>query len=40
MLKKSHKALAEEYYTAIQKEVDARWAHYEYLAARNFDAIK
>ncbi|MEI7695209.1 MAG: pyruvate:ferredoxin (flavodoxin) oxidoreductase [Chlorobium sp.] len=37
MLKKSHKALAEEYYTAIQKEVDARWAHYEYLAARRFD---
>jgi len=34
MLKKSHPALAEEYYTAIQKEVDARWAHYEYLAAR------
>ena len=34
MLKKSHPALADEYYTAIQKEVDARWAHYEYLAAR------
>ncbi len=38
MLKKSHPALADEYYTAIQKEVDARWSHYEYLAARtNFD---
>ena len=36
MLKKSHPALAGEYYTAIQKEVDARWAHYEYLAARTF----
>ncbi len=36
MLKKSHPALAAEYYTAIQKEVDARWAHYEYLAARTF----
>ncbi len=34
MLKKSHPALADEYYAAIQKEVDARWAHYEYLAAR------
>ena len=36
MLKKSHPALADEYYAAIQKEVDARWAHYEYLAARTF----
>ena len=34
MLKKSHPALADEYYAAIQKEVDTRWAHYEYLAAR------
>ena len=34
MLKKSHPSLAAEYYAAIQKEVDARWAHYEYLAAR------
>ena len=34
MLKKSHPVLAAEYYAAIQKEVDARWAHYEYLAAR------
>jgi pyruvate-ferredoxin/flavodoxin oxidoreductase len=40
MLQKSHKALAAEYYTAIQKEVDARWAHYEYLAARSFDELK
>ena len=36
MLKKSHPSLAEEYYAAIQKEVDARWSHYEYLAARTF----
>lgn len=40
MLKKSHPALAEEYYAAIQKEVDARWSHYEYLAARTFDEPK
>jgi len=40
MLKKSHKDLAANYYTAIQKEVDARWAHYEYLAARSFDELK
>ncbi len=40
MLKKSHPALAKEYYAAIQKEVDARWAHYEYLAARSFDEIR
>ncbi len=40
MLKKSHKNLAANYYTAIQKEVDARWAHYEYLAARSFDELK
>jgi pyruvate-ferredoxin/flavodoxin oxidoreductase len=40
MLKKSHPALAEEYFKAIQKEVDARWAHYEYLAARPFDELK
>ncbi|NTV98073.1 MAG: pyruvate:ferredoxin (flavodoxin) oxidoreductase [Chlorobiaceae bacterium] len=40
MLKKSHPALAEEYFIAIQKEVDARWAHYEYLAARTFDELK
>jgi pyruvate-ferredoxin/flavodoxin oxidoreductase len=36
MLKKSHPTLADEYYAAIQKEVDARWSHYEYLAARTF----
>jgi len=36
MLKKSHPALAAEYYAAIQQEVDARWAYYEYLAARPF----
>ncbi len=40
MLKKSHPDHAKEYYAAIQKEVDARWAHYEYLAARTFDEIK
>ncbi len=40
MLKKSHPALAEEYFAAIQKEVDARWAHYDYLAARTFDELK
>ncbi|NTW84317.1 MAG: pyruvate:ferredoxin (flavodoxin) oxidoreductase [Chlorobiaceae bacterium] len=40
MLKKSHPALAEEYFKAIQKEVDARWAHYEYLAARTYDELK
>jgi pyruvate-ferredoxin/flavodoxin oxidoreductase len=40
MLKKSHPALADHYYAAIQKEVDARWAHYDYLAARSFDEIK
>lgn len=34
MLKKSHPQQAAAYYAAIQKEVDARWAHYEYLAAR------
>ncbi|MEI8032068.1 MAG: pyruvate:ferredoxin (flavodoxin) oxidoreductase [Chlorobiaceae bacterium] len=40
MLKKSHPALAEDYFAAIQKEVDARWLHYEYLAARTFDELK
>jgi pyruvate-ferredoxin/flavodoxin oxidoreductase len=40
MLKKSHPALAEEYFKAIQKEVDARWSHYEYLAARTFEELK
>ncbi|NTW62978.1 MAG: pyruvate:ferredoxin (flavodoxin) oxidoreductase [Chlorobiaceae bacterium] len=40
MLKKSHPALAEQYYAAIQKEVDARWAHYDYLAARTFEEVK
>ncbi len=40
MLKKSHPAMAAEYYATIQKEVDARWAHYEYLAARSFDEVK
>lgn len=40
MLKKSHPEIAEQYYAAIQKEVDARWAHYEYLAARSFDELK
>jgi pyruvate-ferredoxin/flavodoxin oxidoreductase len=40
MLKKSHPDLAVQYYTAIQKEVDARWSYYEYLAARPFDGSK
>ncbi len=40
MLKKSHPAMAAQYYAVIQKEVDARWAHYEYLAARSFDEVK
>jgi pyruvate-ferredoxin/flavodoxin oxidoreductase len=40
MLKKSHPEHAEAYFAAIQKEVDARWAHYEYLAARTFDELK
>ena len=40
MLKKSHPALAEQYYAEIQKAVDARWAHYEYMAARSFDELK
>ncbi|TCD48745.1 pyruvate:ferredoxin (flavodoxin) oxidoreductase [Chlorobium sp. N1] len=38
MLKKSHPDIAEAYFAAIQKEVDARYAHYEYLAARTFEA--
>ncbi|MBM3162822.1 MAG: pyruvate:ferredoxin (flavodoxin) oxidoreductase [Chlorobi bacterium] len=40
MLKKSHPKIAEQYFAAIQKEVDARWAHYEYLAARSYDELK
>lgn len=40
MLKKSHPALAEQYYAEIQKAVDARWSHYEYLAARSFGEVK
>lgn len=40
MLKKSHPLLAAEYYATIQKEVDARWAHYEYLASRSFEEVK
>ncbi|HWQ26557.1 MAG TPA: pyruvate:ferredoxin (flavodoxin) oxidoreductase [Chlorobaculum sp.] len=40
MLKKTHPALAAEYYAAIQKEVDARYAYYEYLANRPFDGVK
>ena len=37
MLKKTHPNLAATYYESIQKEVDARWAYYEYLANRPFD---
>jgi pyruvate-ferredoxin/flavodoxin oxidoreductase len=40
MLKKTHPALAAEYYAAIQKEVDARYAYYEYLANRPFNGGK
>ncbi|NTU91229.1 MAG: pyruvate:ferredoxin (flavodoxin) oxidoreductase [Chlorobiaceae bacterium] len=40
MLKKTHPALAAEYYAAIQKEVDSRWAYYDYLANRPFDGSK
>ncbi len=36
MLKKSHPDLAKEFFAQIQKEVDARYATYEYLAARKF----
>ncbi|MBF0586491.1 pyruvate:ferredoxin (flavodoxin) oxidoreductase [Prosthecochloris sp. N3] len=36
MLKKSHPDLAKQYFEAIQKEVDARYATYEYLAARKY----
>jgi len=37
MLKKTHPALARQYFEAIQKEVDARWAHYEHLANRSVE---
>ncbi len=37
MLKKTHPALAAEYFTAIQQEVDERWAYYDYLANRPFE---
>ena len=40
MLKKTHPVLAKQYYEAIQKEVDARWAYYDYLANRPFDGGK
>uniref|UniRef100_Q3APU4 Pyruvate:ferredoxin (Flavodoxin) oxidoreductase n=1 Tax=Chlorobium chlorochromatii (strain CaD3) TaxID=340177 RepID=Q3APU4_CHLCH len=40
MLKKSHPDIADAYFAAIQQEVDHRWSHYEYLAARSFDEIK
>jgi pyruvate-ferredoxin/flavodoxin oxidoreductase len=40
MLKKTHPDLAATYYEAIQKEVDARWSYYEYLANRPFDGGK
>ncbi len=37
MLKKSHPAQAKEFFAEIQQEVDARYATYEYLAARKFE---
>ena len=37
MLKKSHPDLAKEFFAEIQQEVDARYATYEYLAARKFE---
>jgi len=40
VLKKTHPALAAEYYVQIQKEVDARWAFYDYLASRPYPAGK
>jgi pyruvate-ferredoxin/flavodoxin oxidoreductase len=40
VLKKSHPELAAEYYTQIQKEVDSRWAYYEYLANRPYPGTK
>ena len=36
MLKKSHPELAKELFEQIQQEVDARYADYEYLAARKY----
>lgn len=36
MLKKSHPDLAKKFFVEIQQEVDARYATYEYLAARKF----
>ena len=36
MLKKSHPDLAKAYFEEIQQEVDARFADYEYLAARKY----
>ncbi|HWR01317.1 MAG TPA: pyruvate:ferredoxin (flavodoxin) oxidoreductase [Chlorobaculum sp.] len=40
ILKKTHPELATEYYQAIQKEVDARWAFYDYLASRPYEGGK
>jgi len=37
MLKKSHPDLAKAFFDEIQQEVDARYATYEYLAARKFE---
>ncbi|NTU52595.1 MAG: pyruvate:ferredoxin (flavodoxin) oxidoreductase [Chlorobiaceae bacterium] len=37
MLKKTHPELAKQYFEAIQKEVDSRWAHYEHLANRSVE---
>jgi pyruvate-ferredoxin/flavodoxin oxidoreductase len=36
VLKKTHPELAASYYKDIQKEVDSRWAFYEYLANRPY----
>jgi len=40
VLKKSHPELAARYYAEIQKEVDSRWAYYDYLASRTFGGEK
>ena len=37
MLKKSHPDMAKAFFEQIQQEVDARYATYEYLAARKFE---
>ena len=40
MLKKINPETAKKYFAEIQNEVDARYAHYEYLAARKFGGEK